>query len=699
MPLHLTIPKKGLILLSIPLLFQLAFIGLLVWMEKAEDQADAWVDRTREIVLQTHQVVEELLNGQTGSRGFVLTADASFLTPYESSVRSVPEALDRLEALVMDPDQKRRVAEIAAKAVEFQAWHAETIRLVRVGETDRAVARVQTAGGNRQMDALRELTGTFLREEARLEEARALVLERIRQWYSWLLILGTVGSLSITLMIGYVFQRGIVRRLASLSDNAQRLARGQDLAPPIAGGDEITAVDRAFRDMTVQLASVREALESQTRLLQSVMDNMGDGVVVADATGKFLMFNPAAERILGVGLTPTAPQEWATTYGTFLPDGVTQFPAQELPLTRAIRGEVCDQVEMFIRNAKVPQGVWIEVSGRPIRDGKATLQGGVVVLRDVSERKQVQEKIRKLNDDLERRVQQRTAELAEANRDLVEKNHENEMFVYTVSHDLRSPLVNLEGFGKELSLLCQEIRAILLDSSLPPTLQQRGLALLDGDMAESIRFIQNGVMRLSKIIDALLRLSRAGRIEFEAQHVELQPVVERIVASMAGTISDRRAKVTIGTLAAVRGDATAVEQIFANLIGNALNYRDPERPGRIEVGSVSPGPANGSGRHEALRTFYVKDNGLGIPAAYHPKLFKAFQRVHPGVAEGEGMGLTIVNRIVQRLRGRIWFESKEGEGSTFFVSLPAPQTPTSSVGLPTEDQRTPIKIGEEPYGP
>src|SRR5207253_3279679 len=124
-----------------------------------------------------------------------------------------------------------------------------------------------------------------------------------------------------------------------------------------------------------------------------------------------------------------------------------------------------------------------------------------------------------------------------------------------------------------------------------------------------------------------------------------------------------------GELPPVFGDPTAVEQIFANLIGNALNYLDARRPGLVEVGSLSSQGSNGSGRH----TFYVKDNGLGIPEAYKGKIFKAFQRVHPGVAKGEGMGLTVVHRMVERLGGKIWFESVEGAGTTFFVTLPETQ--------------------------
>jgi signal transduction histidine kinase len=134
---------------------------------------------------------------------------------------------------------------------------------------------------------------------------------------------------------------------------------------------------------------------------------------------------------------------------------------------------------------------------------------------------------------------------------------------------------------------------------------------------------------------------------------------------------------------AVWGDRTALEQVFANLIGNALNYLDPRRPGIIEIGCL-PGtqpPRELAGATEnPWRTYYVKDNGLGIPAAHQAKVFQAFQRLHPAAGGGEGIGLTIVQRIVQRHQGKIWLESQAGAGTTFFVALPAAaKKPTASV--------------------
>jgi signal transduction histidine kinase len=225
--------------------------------------------------------------------------------------------------------------------------------------------------------------------------------------------------------------------------------------------------------------------------------------------------------------------------------------------------------------------------------------------------------------------------------------------------------VNLQGFGKELAADCKELRG-LLDVEPTQASRARAVALLDRDVPESLRFIQAAVSRLAAIIDALLRLSRAGRVEYRTQEVDVAAAVARVVESLGGTIAERNVEITVKPLPPAWGDPTAIEQIFANLIGNAVNYLDPNRPGWIEVGAL-----DGDGPGPPLHTYYVKDNGLGIAEAYLPKLFLAFQRFHPDSAPGEGIGLTLIRRAVERHGGTIRVESEAGEGSTFLVTLPS----------------------------
>jgi len=245
------------------------------------------------------------------------------------------------------------------------------------------------------------------------------------------------------------------------------------------------------------------------------------------------------------------------------------------------------------------------------------------------------------------------------------------MFVYTVSHDLRSPLVNLQGFSKELEKGCQGLIALLDEQNVAPDTRARGRALLDGKMAKSIGFIRSAVLRLSGIIDALLRLSRAGRVEYRREAIDVGRVVGQVVRAAQVTIAERGATVHVGDLPAAWGDRTAIEQVFANLVGNALTYLDPSRPCVIEIGVLTNSDAG-------FRTYFVRDNGLGIAEGHRQKIFLAFQRAHPGIGTGEGLGLAIVARVIARHRGRVWVESQPGEGSTFYVTLPIPPETTDS---------------------
>jgi signal transduction histidine kinase len=235
---------------------------------------------------------------------------------------------------------------------------------------------------------------------------------------------------------------------------------------------------------------------------------------------------------------------------------------------------------------------------------------------------------------------------------------------------LRSPLVNLVGFSDELLFSSRELRELLQDDQIPATVRKRICDLVDAEMAESIEFIRTAASRLSRIIDALLRLSRAGRVVYQTQFVDVQAIVQQVVDALRKTATEHQAEIVIGPLPPAWGDPTAVEQVFANLIGNALNYLDPSRPGRVEVGSCD-GRSGLSGTADACsKTYFVRDNGLGIAAAYLPKLFQAFQRLHPDKAPGEGIGLAIVRRILERLGGKIWVDSVPGDRTVFYFTLP-----------------------------
>jgi PAS domain S-box-containing protein len=415
-----------------------------------------------------------------------------------------------------------------------------------------------------------------------------------------------------------------------------------------------TLTDMTERKRAVE--TLRQGEERFRRLVEGVKDY---AILMLAPDGTVASWNPGAERIKGY----TAGEIVGRHFSDFYPPEDVAAGKTETALRAAADDGRFEEEGWRVR--KGGSRFWASVVITPLWHPDGRLAGFVKVTRDLTERKRSEDAIRRLNDELEERVRNRTAELAEANRDLAQKNAENEMFVYSVSHDLRSPLVNLQGFSGELEKGCGALAALLGDGSVKAPVRDPALALLGGRMAKALGFIRAAVLRLSGIIDALLRLSRAGRVEYRKEHVEISRAVRRVVESLNGTIEERRARVVVaGDLPPAWGDATALEQVFANLVGNALTYLDPGRAGVVEVGCLPPAAADAP-------TYYVRDNGLGIPEGHRAKIFQAFQRAHPHVGTGEGLGLAIVARVVERHRGKVWVESRAGEGSTFFVTLPA----------------------------
>ncbi|HLL41165.1 MAG TPA: PAS domain S-box protein [Rubrobacteraceae bacterium] len=398
--------------------------------------------------------------------------------------------------------------------------------------------------------------------------------------------------------------------------------------------------------------------------LAAIVESSDDPIIGKTIDGTVISWNQAAERLYGYA----AKEVIGKSYSVLVPpDRPDELPAL---LSMVKRGEVVDHHET-VKVAKDGQRINVSLTISPIKDSEGNVMGASTIARDVTEAKRIEQE----RERAERKLSRLAGELEIRNRELSYKNEEIEAFVYGISHDLRSPLVNLEGFSQELALVARDIREILEGGDLPAETRRRALELVDDDMGTSIGYIQTGVRRLSGIIDALLRLSRVGRTQYQLQRVDLNPVVERVVGAMNATIVQRQASVTVSDLPPAWGDATQLEQVFANLIGNALNYLDPERPGVIEVGCKEPESSEStdvdrvstSGSH----TYYVKDNGVGIPEHGLDKVFQVFQRFHPERSAGEGMGLTLAQRIVERHGGRVWVESTDGEGSTFFVALPS----------------------------
>jgi len=287
---------------------------------------------------------------------------------------------------------------------------------------------------------------------------------------------------------------------------------------------------------------------------------------------------------------------------------------------------------------------------------------GYILSAVSEERTRAREALQRAHHQLEHRVAQRTAELADANAVLAQKNEEVEAFVYIVSHDLRVPLVNLQGFSKELERSCRELQGILQTTPLPASSEQTIQAILEEDIAGALRYISASTTKFQRLIDALLLLSRTGNLELRYETIEVRALVDTTLLSLRQSIELSGAEVVVDPVPNAVGDVTALGQVFSNLISNALKYLQPGRPGRLRIGGEVK---------DWIAHYWVSDNGVGIPASAQRRLFQVFQRFHPELAPGEGMGLAIVKRIVERHGGKVWAESGQGVGTTFHVTLPA----------------------------
>lgn len=375
------------------------------------------------------------------------------------------------------------------------------------------------------------------------------------------------------------------------------------------------------------LAAMDAEMRKKTRILQSILDSMGEGVTVADAAGKFLLFNRAAEQMLGIGQLDSPPEAWSETYGVFRPDTQQIIPTEDLPLLRAIRGEATDEQELFIRNPRLPSGRLISVTARPLLAEDGAVQGGVAVFRDVTARKQGEE-----------RSEATVRKLRQSNRDL-------EQFAYVASHDLQEPLRAVAG--------CMQV------------LQRRYQGSLDARADELIGHAVEGANRMQTLINDLLRFSRIATRGQEFAAVDLGVAFGKALANLQTSVAETGATITHDPFCAVMADEGQMTQLFQNLIGNALKFR----------GSAPPVIHVGVRRLEKETRISVRDNGIGMEREYFDRIFVLFQRLHTRTEyPGTGIGLAICKKIVERHGGHISVESEIGKGSTFSFTIPDPRT-------------------------
>ncbi len=459
------------------------------------------------------------------------------------------------------------------------------------------------------------------------------IREQIVQTVLFVLALNLAAAFALGVLLFVSSKRIILSPIAELALAAARLAAGR-LSTQVttkALGEVKTLID-SFNQMAGNLERTTVSRDYVDNIINSMMDTL----IVIEPNGTIVRANAAACSLLGyperelIGLP--AHQLIVDETGR----GIFELP--EMTAQGSVR-----TVEKMYRSREGSQ-VPVLFSASALRDVQGRMQGIVCVAQDITERKRAEARLKSYSE-----------ELAAINEEL--KN-----FAYIVSHDLRAPLVNIKGFSQELDRSLHEIEPCF----------QKHLPLLDRedrekigpvlkrDIPEALSFISSSVNRMDRMINAILKLSRAGRSNLSPEPVRVRELVQSILESITHQIGSGTIEIKLDD-GPVPVDRTALEQIFGNLLDNAIKYLDPARAGIIVISSE---------RNNEEVVYHVQDNGRGIAEDDIPRAFEIFRRIGPQHIPGEGIGLAYVKTLVRTLGGRIWCSSRLGAGSTFSFSIP-----------------------------
>ena len=389
----------------------------------------------------------------------------------------------------------------------------------------------------------------------------------------------------------------------------------------------------AAEQRTVELARSQEALEKQTRILQSILDSMSEGVIVADEEGRFILVNPAAEDILRVRLTDAPTGEWASRYGFYLPDMITPYPTDAFPLVQAIRGHAVEAADVFVSHAAVPEGIWLSLNATPLKDEEGVLHNGVAVFRNITVHKRAEEQLLKAKEAAEN------------------ANRAKSQFLANMSHELRTPLNAIIGYSEML--------------------QEQALASAQDESVADLQKIHSAGKHLQSLIDDILDLSKieAGKMDLFIENfdvagmiddvvITIQPLVEKSGNTLQTDYSD--------ALGQMRGDMTKVRQILFNLLSNACKF--------TRNATISLKASRRMTDNREWVYFRVSDTGIGMTPEQVDRLFQEFTQGDASTTRkygGTGLGLAISRRFCEMMDGDIAVESALGEGSTFTFRIPS----------------------------
>ena len=373
-----------------------------------------------------------------------------------------------------------------------------------------------------------------------------------------------------------------------------------------------------------------EVLSKAEQKFRSLLEAAPDAMIISSEDGLISLMNSQAEVMFGF----RREELMGRNIRELVPDW-TAFSPDALTLTAA--GPHAPREFRAVR--KNQQRFPVEISLSPLQTEEGLLLTSAI--RDITERKKADEAIRELNTTLEQRVAERTRELLESNEALRQSNDDLNQFAYAASHDLQEPL-----------------RMVALYSQM---LQRKYGGKNDPETDQYVGFIVGGAKRMEMLLKDLLTYSQTGAADQgPPQPIDCESVMKKVLLNLQASIEQNNASVSWQTLPVVQAHEVRLVQLLQNLIGNAIKYRAKDPP-QVRISAQ---------RRENDWLFVIEDNGIGIEPEYAPQIFGIFKRLHGQSYPGTGIGLAICQRIVERYGGRIWVESKPGEGSRFHFTLP-----------------------------
>ena len=431
----------------------------------------------------------------------------------------------------------------------------------------------------------------------------------------------------------------LTARTRELEGEVTERLRAQEELKTLNATLELRVAERsaAAEQRALQLARSEKAHQKQSRILQSILDSMSDGVIVADETGSLILVNPAAETMLRHDGEPAPLGQWADRYGLYLPDTVTLYPMDRFPLMQAVRGEEVADVEVFAREPGREEGRWLSVNATPLKDEDGVLHNGVAIFHDITARKNAAE------------------ELLNAKNAAEAANRAKSQFLASMSHELRTPLNAIIGYSEMLQEQAQELNH---PEAIP-----------------DLRRIHSAGKHLQSLIDDILDLSKieAGKMELFIETFDLQTMVRDVVTTIQPLVARNHNSLDVtyaDDLGSMRADLTKVRQILFNLLSNASKFTER---GHITL-AVD--------RRADWVHFHVADTGIGMSPEQMKKLFQDFTQVDASTTRkygGTGLGLAISQRFCRMMGGEITAQSSLGAGARFECRMPA-----TVVSLPSD---------------